>query len=750
MPRDPLFPDTTPPLRTRSPELGGGNERKRRRKVLSCYDCRRRKLQCDRAQPACSRCTKNGQAASCRYIDDPSDASPRNADESEYAAKDLDGDGPPGRALAPTLSSDTLTRLEYQDKRIRELESALAHSIQSQFSAQKPHRKLPLTPDSMILMDTSPAVVNATDRETMLLRGKSFKTQFHGISHPGSIIAYIPELSPFTKEILSNFPGLSRIRHYIHALEDGADRSALQHQITTEHDLRALLPPKREADELVRLYFDSLGNVYHIVHSPSFWKEYSSMWDDISTTRAHFVALVLLMIACVQCQGSLDPWLYSATGSVMRDKALIINRVCEDWLITQSQKHVTAIDFQIRFLLNLSRLLNASKFKRTWTDAGSFLRFSMAAGLHRDPDLLRKSTSALDKEMRRRIWLAAADFELESSFARGMLATPWPQQSDYVPPSNIVDEDFDDSSVTLPTRRSRSEFTAASFLTTANETFMLRYTLNAVLNNVREQITFDEVKRYTEEIETHLQSVPKWSEAESQLPQALLGITLRNYLLVLHDRQIRQSDSVVERSFSRMVLINAAKKIMDDHVSLLDKGYTTLLFLRHDQMRAAFSACLAYSMSSPEADGILHSFVEDSAARVVSDVVEVITRKAERLGCELRQLWMVLAADSFMKTKKDPSQKLVYMQESVDKVLRQFYKILACQEDAPSLVSSGPPTGRDDLPGVAEYLPLAEPQKPDVGVVNDPTLLDFDMLASMTFDDWILNPADVPAFETGY
>lgn len=40
---------------------------KRRRTALSCHDCRRRNLQCDRIYPACGRCVKGDHADSCTY-----------------------------------------------------------------------------------------------------------------------------------------------------------------------------------------------------------------------------------------------------------------------------------------------------------------------------------------------------------------------------------------------------------------------------------------------------------------------------------------------------------------------------------------------------------------------------------------------------------------------------------------------------------------------------------------------------------
>lgn len=47
-------------------------KQRRQRAVLSCDDCRRRKLQCDRELP-CKRCIKGGIADSCSYKSDPQD-----------------------------------------------------------------------------------------------------------------------------------------------------------------------------------------------------------------------------------------------------------------------------------------------------------------------------------------------------------------------------------------------------------------------------------------------------------------------------------------------------------------------------------------------------------------------------------------------------------------------------------------------------------------------------------------------------
>ncbi|THU96215.1 hypothetical protein K435DRAFT_778669 [Dendrothele bispora CBS 962.96] len=42
------------------------NKKKRRRQALSCTECKRRKIKCDRKQP-CSPCTRRGEQAKCQW-----------------------------------------------------------------------------------------------------------------------------------------------------------------------------------------------------------------------------------------------------------------------------------------------------------------------------------------------------------------------------------------------------------------------------------------------------------------------------------------------------------------------------------------------------------------------------------------------------------------------------------------------------------------------------------------------------------
>nr|POE65191.1 transcription factor lepe [Quercus suber] len=745
--------------RHRSPDVVGGNERKRRRKVLSCYDCRRRKLQCDRSTPACSRCTKAGQASTCLYIEDSVDMpdKPPLLDSRSIAGSNqrIADTGP-----RQSPSTDLLARLEYQDQRIKQLEAALVRAGQNvdhPISAPQ-HIKTSIgqpLPDTVVGASIIAASHGAiiTDRESTSLRGRAFKTQFMGTTCAGGLIGHMPELSTFTRDAFEKFPILAKIRQDMHSLDDKLAFTGVQPGFVSTEQLRALLPTKEEVDYQVQLYFETYGLVYHVLHLPSFQQEYDELWQRPEAASAPFLATLILLMATVQCLIS-DQWLYAASSSTVREKAITYITAVEDWLPYQSQKHVKAADFQIRFLLLLAKQVAARKVKRTWTEAGTNIRFCMSAGLHRNPELLRKGTSAVDKELRRRIWAAAVELDLQTSLDRGMIPHNWPPQTDCSAPGNIRDEDLSSESEQRPSSRPDDDFTHASYLAVANSSAMLRHLLTTTCNNIRQSLTFNDVKRYTEDISKHIENIPTWKDRRSQIAHASLTLNLRQYLLIMHDRQLRQAETTIEQSFSRMLLFDTARDMIKTHKDLVENGIYALEVLCNDQLRAALSTVRVATTLDPASDNVISKVVEQETSSMVEDVIEMLTDKVNRFGREQRQLWMSLAAHGFLKSKRDPARRSAYMQEAVDKVTQPYYKIMACQEEIPSAPSlSGPSTARsarhDDEEAHIQHNRQISSEAGTTTAKNpefeglDLPLLDVDELAAWTFEDWSFNPDDL-------
>ena len=178
---------------------------KRRRIAFSCLDCRRRKLRCDRVFPSCSRCQKGGHPESCTYDSEAVESALTQSSEVGNRARDfsttndyglprtvprppsvvgsLPTDEREGRCPR-TQSEDTTARLYAQEERIRQLEYRIIGLEKATHGTTSPERN-----QAELGLYSNPRA--AVDKEAMIFRGKSFKTQFYGASHPTSYLSYV-------------------------------------------------------------------------------------------------------------------------------------------------------------------------------------------------------------------------------------------------------------------------------------------------------------------------------------------------------------------------------------------------------------------------------------------------------------------------------------------------------------------------------------------------------------------------------
>lgn len=167
--------------RENSPEAHDGSSEKRsskKRKVLSCYACRNRKMKCDRVYPVCGRCQKMGRADQCTY-------DPRLLEES-HSNEGVHIEGPSASftlrennvnesGQAHISSEELRWRLRVQERRVEMLEQKLA--IQNKRTS---------------ISDYDDRFVEEPEfKEEMMFRGKGFKTQIHGRTSVMSLIAQV-------------------------------------------------------------------------------------------------------------------------------------------------------------------------------------------------------------------------------------------------------------------------------------------------------------------------------------------------------------------------------------------------------------------------------------------------------------------------------------------------------------------------------------------------------------------------------
>ena len=58
-----------------------------------------------------------------------------------------------------------------------------------------------------------------------------------------------------------------------------------------------LLPPKAEVDHLVQIYLQTFDHIYHILHQPTFDRDYTLFWMEPTDVEPEFVVLLLFVVS---------------------------------------------------------------------------------------------------------------------------------------------------------------------------------------------------------------------------------------------------------------------------------------------------------------------------------------------------------------------------------------------------------------------------------------------------------------------
>jgi Fungal Zn(2)-Cys(6) binuclear cluster domain len=172
----------TSPSPRASPHLGRG---KRQRKTLSCYECRRRKLKCDREEPSCGRCIKAGHPETCSYVYDVlgMNRTPALAKQPDVAPENH------SNFPSPRVASQFLDISGEKDGTPSSLQAAQNQGtwqLLGQMSDAEPRPAVKADMDAFATIPTE-----SMPKETVIFRGENFRTQYFGGSNATSSIAHV-------------------------------------------------------------------------------------------------------------------------------------------------------------------------------------------------------------------------------------------------------------------------------------------------------------------------------------------------------------------------------------------------------------------------------------------------------------------------------------------------------------------------------------------------------------------------------
>ncbi|KAF2854352.1 hypothetical protein T440DRAFT_273668 [Plenodomus tracheiphilus IPT5] len=710
---------------------------RRQRAVLSCNDCRRRKLACDRGLP-CSRCIKGNIADKCAYSSTeaieisaniaPNSTIKRQLSESTQADLGADNGSTPRKRVGPSemmrsdiSPQDHLNSLQRQVDRLEKAldDQSFSHSrrISNHFDRFKDQQ------------------AEQPKQQAGLLKGRHYATFFYGPSSSMADLAHFPDLRSFMKEIYQNSRA-QRLAQDLKEVERREDSNNSARRVLSIQSLRDLLPDRATVDSLVETYLGTFETTYRIVHLPTFRASYEDFWNDETRQDTDMEALVLAMLACAACTSPHEVPRYYYKGSTLYNKAVLWIKGCEAWLKRQSNKHRTLASLQVRCMRLIALATITYKRKEYYQEVQTHMAFMRSSGMHRDPAIAGNRCSQFEGEMRRRLWATSVELELQASIDKGTPSVLSGLESDCAAPRNIDDALLQVDTEDLPDSQSEGVFTDSSYLHLSTQSLKLRIELCSVVNSLQRVPTFSDCLRYGDMIEKCLRTLPVWEDSRALQSSALLNLQLRQFLTILHTPRALKIEPAKAHEFGYSVIIalESASTLTTVHESLSTSANFALCCMRNnDYLRAALLIChIAYHASESKTQIAKATFDNclEKALRLRNELVI-------RLGRGGHAFWYLSAAYSLVSMRYNPLQSATFKLQAVDRVSKLFYTMLSLLDEPNEQSMASEVTLENVVPAFPQLNatlsePLSTRSFTDAG-------LQFDPVAFSGSSDWMLD-----------
>ncbi|KAF2738580.1 hypothetical protein EJ04DRAFT_560586 [Polyplosphaeria fusca] len=667
-------------LHSPSPEIKV--KKRKRRAVLSCNDCRRRKLKCDRELP-CNRCIQGGNGSTCAYGHELSDGRQPIEEVRETVShpghSSITDEIPPTNQYAGDTNSLKPIHSEYEAQdQVQQLQGRIA-SLEACLSSLSTFVAKRTTLDSTQVNDLAEGEPNPG--LASLFKGRDYRTFVYGPTSPITIVVNFPEIRLYMKRAYPDST-LERLSSDIKALESRA-RSSGPSRVLSVSSLRSLLLDRPTVDLLVQRYLETFETTYRIIHVPTFLEEYEAFWHTTAETNSDLEAVLVAILACVLCTSNHENTKYYPNGSTFRSKAIIWVKACEAWLKRQSNKHRTLATLQVRCLRLLALKTTCLKTKEYYQEVQTHLGFMKGIGMHRDPAFIEARCSLFEGELRRRLWATSVELEIQASIDRGITSSLIGLECDCAAPRNINDSELAPGIQELPLSHPTSEFTDCSFVYHAVRTAALRIKLCGITNSIRTSPEFDEVLKHEQEVQEALNELPSWPDPKALHAGTHLDLNLRQFLVILHTpRAFKPSlRSHPNSRYSILTCLEQSTALIQRHTRLLDAKNFALCCIRSDYFRAALIICRIAYDAAKLPDPFLIRLIQSLFDPTISSALRLLEERSMRPGRGNHQFWYISAGCSLVRTQFEPAKADVYRRQACDRVARLLHRILALQDE---------------------------------------------------------------------
>lgn len=336
--------------------------------------------------------------------------------------------------------------------------------------------------------------------------------------------------------------------------------------------LRAL-PSKYMSDILVGRYFNSYDPSTHILHGPSFQRQYQAHWTNPEQTSIVWVAMLFAIMRLAMLSFAREGDEPPEFKGKCQDMSSTFRAQMAHCLITAdyTKPHAHIIETLI-FHLHAEYGSNRDTEASVWVLMGIIVRLAMRMGYHRDSKFFPDVTP-FQGEMRRRVWSFVRTGDLLFSFQIALPPMVRLGDSDTDLPRNIYDDEFDEGSTQLPPPRPQSEATPISYMIAKSKLSLGFGRVLEEINGVQRK-SYDEVLKIDKALRDIYATVPEHLKvrpmSEQQLaPMALIAArfglaTIYNKALcVLHRRYVRLARPSNRYMYSRRTCLESAMQLLD-------------------------------------------------------------------------------------------------------------------------------------------------------------------------------------------
>ncbi|KAK5174372.1 uncharacterized protein LTR77_001452 [Saxophila tyrrhenica] len=584
--------------------------RKRNRVPLSCAPCRHRKLKCNRGHP-CDNCSKRGDTASCSYA--------------TQGNRKKGANGPTG---TPDDMQNRIDRLEglvlslmgsgSQQGAPAAAQAAISASRSNSLSTGSDLR-LDVEGSDMIREEGGEgegedSEVDQVSRGIGIMKVDNGRAVFASDAHWYAILGELTEVKKYFEEHKKDYKAHMEKVQAAKANESPGTAFLLQGPAAKDQaELLAAFPSKADADRLIARYFNAYDPSVHIIHGPSFQKQYDRHWLNPSDSSVVWIGMCFAMM-------TLALQSYHRAGDEppeYRGKAMDLSH--EFRRLTAQCLLLADITQPIAQILETLVLHVQAEYGRSRdAEPGVLLmvslcvRLAMRMGYHRDP-APHPSITPFQGEIRRRVWCFVRQCDLLISFQFGLPAMIRTEYIDTEAPRNLYDDELHEDMKALPTSRPTFEATPMSYMIAKSKmTFLFGRVVERVAS-ITNPPSYDETMKFDQDLRearsTHppllkMRSFQESARDPANLIMQRLGLEMvyLRSLFVLHRRFIARGRENPRYAYSRRTCIDASMELLAHQATLHQesrpggrlrsvKWYISSL-TTHDFLLAAMLVCL--------------------------------------------------------------------------------------------------------------------------------------------------------------